>query len=218
MHSSVMSIVQELLHDWVPPEASVAIAENAQYVEYEPGQYGLPIRPGQPVPSGSISNRVFHCKKRVECLVDDSVFGIPYYGMGYPMEGPDGSFSSLTVILPPSRRNTQPPLRYVTGQLDDIWKPVPVGEIPCFESGQKKTWFQHGKHRYITVHSLQALEERLPDSFLRIHRSYIVNIDWISKLHRDIASNLLVELATPDRPTLPVGQRYLRLVRQTLGF
>jgi two-component system, LytTR family, response regulator LytT len=73
--------IKQLIKDWIPPEASVALALKDQYIEYSSGMYDIQIRPGQRVPSGSITDHVYKQGGRIESLVDESVFGIPYYGI-----------------------------------------------------------------------------------------------------------------------------------------
>jgi two-component system, LytTR family, response regulator LytT len=209
----------KFIEDWIPPEASVAFAGKDQYVDYFSGIHDIRIRPGQPIPSGSITDRVYRRKCRVESLVDESVFGIPYYGIGYPIED-QGEFSgALTVILPPSYSfKKQSPFSFITGKQGEIWSPIPIDQIAYIESNQKKTWFYTADGQYSTIYTLKALEHRLPSSFLRIHRSYIVNISFIQKISRDLSSNLILRLKTPDRTDLTVSQTYVLSVRRILGF
>ncbi|PTX48718.1 LytTR family transcriptional regulator [Melghirimyces profundicolus] len=220
MNSSLLSLVTGLLKDWVPSEASLAVARESKYILYQAGQYDLSIQAGQTVPRGSVSDLVFRYKKQVDRCVDHSVFGIPYHGMGYPLETRDGFMGVLTVILPPNKR-TGSPLEFVTGFRENIWKPVPVEEIAYFESSQKKTWFTSTSEpfgTFSTAYTLQSLEQKLPARFLRIHRSYIINIGYIEKIYRDVSSRLLIKLATPDGCVLPVGNSYLKNTRRILGF
>lgn len=211
--------LNRFMKDWVPPEASIAIADNYQYIDYVSGIHDIKIRPGQPIPAGSVTERVIQQRDRVEFLVPESVFGIPYYGVGYPIENQIGFHGAVTVILPPSYSLEKAgPLTYLTGKHGEFWTPTPVEEIAYIESHQKKTWFytQHGK--YSTIHTLRALEQRLPGSFIRIHRSFIVNIAYIQHLTRDISSNLNLKLKLPCTPELAVSQTYVASVRQILGF
>jgi two-component system, LytTR family, response regulator LytT len=211
--------ITKLLSDWIPREASVAIADKDNYVDYHAGIYDIQIRPGQRVPSGSIAARVRDHKCRMETMVDASVFGVPYYGMGYPLENEKGFYGSLAVVLPPRYSNTGNTLSFVTGKKGEIWTPIPMNKISYFESFQKKTWFYTSGGRYSTKYTLQTLEQRLPSrSFLRIHRSFIVNVDFIQSISRDISSNLILTLSKPDGCKLSVSQNYIRQVRSFLGF
>lgn len=211
--------IPKFIEDWIPPEASVAFAGKDQYLDYFSGMHDIQIRPGQPIPSGSITERVYRQKSRVESLVDESVFGIPYYGVGYPIEGQDGAHGALTVILPPSYSfKRQAPVSFITGKQGEIWSPISIDQIAYIESSQKKTWFYTADGQYSAIHTLKTLEQRLPNTFLRIHRSYIVNISFIEHISRDLSSNLILKLKTPDQAHLTVSQTYVLSVRRTLGF
>ena len=211
--------IPKFMKDWIPPEASVAFADKNQYVDYLSGIHDIQIRPGQPIPSGSITERVYQQRGRVESLVDESVFGIPYYGVGYPIEDQNGFNGVLTVILPPSYLlEKQSSFSFITGKQGEIWSPTPIDQIAYIESNQKKTWFYTKDGQYSTIQTLRALEQRLPSSFLRIHRSYIVNISFIQQLSRDLSSNLILRLKIPDSPELTVSQTYIPNVRRILGF
>lgn len=210
--------IKKFIKDWIPPEASVAFADKDQYLEYIPGIHDIQIHPGQPIPSGSITERVYQQRGRVESLVNELVFGIPYYGVGYPIEDLNGFNGALTVILPPSYSIKQSSLSFITGKQGEIWSPTPIDQIAYIESNQKKTWFYTTDGQYSTIQTLRSLEQRLPSSFLRIHRSYIVNISFIQQLYRDLSSNLILKLNTPDFPVLTVSQTYVPIVRRILGF
>jgi two-component system, LytTR family, response regulator LytT len=211
--------ITRLIKDWIPPEASVAFADKYQYLDYISGFHDIQIRPGQPIPSGSITERVYRQQARVESLVHESVFGIPYYGIGYPIEDANGFNGALNVILPPSYSFKKDSfLSFITGKQGEFWCPIPIEEIAYIESNQKKTWFYTIDGQYSTIQTLRDLEQRLPDSFIRIHRSYIVNISFIKQLSRDLSSNLSLNLKLPDHPELTVSQTYVPSVRRILEF
>jgi two-component system, LytTR family, response regulator LytT len=220
LEKNVVRQISKFIEDWVPTEASVAIAGGDKYVTYIPGSYDIQISHGQPIPTGSITERVYLQRSRVETMVDKSVFGIPYYGVGYPLEDLESGFNgALTVILPPEysfKKHT--PFSFIVGKRDDIWSPIPVEQISYIESNQKKTLIYTEDGYYSSIYPLKVLEQRLPDSFIRIHRSYIVNISYIKQISRDLSSNLLVKLKIPETPTLIISQTYIQRVRKVLGF
>ena len=48
--------------------------------------HDIRIQKGQTIEKGSIAETVLKKKCKVEKLIDDSIFGIPYYGIGYPIQ------------------------------------------------------------------------------------------------------------------------------------
>ena len=205
-----------LLEEWIPKEASIAIAVKDQYIYYYAGEHDLQLQEGQKVQPGSIADLVFKNGCRTEAVLDDNLFQIPYYGVGYPIEI-NGENAVLVVILPPKHAVTKQSLvRFLTGKKEEEWKPVPIEKIEYLESLQKKIWFYAEGEAYKTTIPLKDLQRKLPDDFIRIHRSYIVNISFIDRIIRDFSSNLLVVLT--DDTELPISQSYMAEVRAVLGF
>lgn len=211
--------VQQLLNvmqDWIPKDASIAIALDNSYYHYISGIHDIRIEKGQTVEKGSIAEKVFKQKCKVEGLVDKSIVGIPYYGVGYPIKL-DEEQGALVVILPPTYHflNRQS-LSFLTGRSELSWCPVPIEEVSHIESMQKKTWFYAKDDAYHSIFSLKDLTYQLPESFIRIHRSYIVNISFIEEINRNISSS--IELTLKNGTILPVSQSYSNDVRKKLGF
>ena len=53
----------------------------------------------------------------------------------------------------------------------------------------------------ITLNSLQKLEARLPPHFMRVHRSYIVNLQKITEISR-------LRICFDDKKLIPIGDNY----------
>jgi DNA-binding LytR/AlgR family response regulator len=65
--------------------------------------------------------------------------------------------------------------------------------------------------------SLSQLETRLPDSFMRVHRSYIVNVARASGIrHRDDQFVICVE-GRPEEQDIPVSRNNIARLRHLLG-
>jgi two-component system, LytTR family, response regulator LytT len=220
MERNVVHQFSKFIEDWVPAEASIAIAGGDKYVSYIPGSHDIQIRQGQPIPLGSITERVYLQKRRVESMVDESVFGIPYYGVGYPLEDAETGFSgALTVILPPEYSfKKHKTLSFIIGRKDDLWIPISIEQVMYIESKDKKTFIYTEDGCYHSKFPLKTMEQRIPDTFIRIHRSYIVNISSIKHISRDLISNLEVTLKGLEGTVLPVSQSYVQRVRKNLGF
>jgi DNA-binding LytR/AlgR family response regulator len=216
---SAFLALEQVLAEWIPPDASVAVAAQEQYVRYRPGEFDLRLKPGDRVRPGSVAERVLRSGQRIETEVDASVYGMPYHGVGYPLHEQVGLPAALVVILPPRflHQNTLPSV--VIGRDGEIWKPIPVHDIAWFESYEKRTWLHTPEGKYTTIFTLRALEDRLPRGmFLRIHRSYLVNIHWIHAIGRDMHGSLYVEIRHPLGQRLPVAQSFTRQMRTILGF
>ncbi|MCG7344275.1 LytTR family transcriptional regulator [Sporosarcina sp. ACRSL] len=205
-----------LLGDWIPKDARLVIAFNGYYLHCLPGHDDHKWIDGQPVQAGSIAATVLKQREKTGVMIDPTLYGNETYAIGYPIDI-NGEPAALVVILPPAYETAKSaPLRLLTGKLDDEWYPVPVEQITHIESFQKKTFFYTECGQFSISNTLKELEKRLPEIFLRIHRSYIVNTSCIQRISRDFSSNLVVTLT--DGTELPVSQSYVNEVKCVLGF
>ena len=205
-----------MLYDWIPPNSSIAIAVQNSYIYFHSGHHGIHLEVGRQVEPGSIAEQVLRTRKRTDAVLDNTLFGTPYYGIGYPIHIKDTP--AVLVIVLPSTFTSQKvgPYQFLTGKQEEEWTPVAIDKISYIESLQKKTWFYVEKEQFKTSITLKELQMRLPPFFIRIHRSYIVNIHFIKKMARDLTSNFIVTLK--DGTELPVSQSYLNNLRNALEF
>ncbi|WP_341201777.1 LytTR family DNA-binding domain-containing protein [Planomicrobium okeanokoites] len=216
MEKGLVEQISRIMGDWIPKEASIAVAIENSYVYFKAGELDLRIQEGDPVPAGSVAEMTFKKKGKVERLVENSPLGFPYYGIGYPVEYA-GKAAALVVMLPPNHiLAKKPQLRFLTGKLEENWRPVPLERVTHIESSQKKTWFYSEEEAYSTIYTLKELRHQLPDYFLPVHRSFIVNINYIEGIARDVSSNYV--LTMKDGSLLPVSQNYAGSIRELLGF
>lgn len=216
MANTVLEQVGFIIGDWIPKEASIAVAVENQYIYYKAGIHDHSIREGQPVSSGTIAARVAKEGSKVEMYVEEAVLGSAYYGIGYPIVLDDQN-AVLVITLPPDYVvGRKKPLSFLTGKQEDCWRPIPVDKVSHIESSQKKTWFYADEEPYCSSHTLKNLKEQLPDYFLTVHRSFIVNVHYIEEIAKDVTSNYVLTLR--DGSTLPVSQNHTAEVRSRLGF
>jgi two-component system response regulator LytT len=70
---------------------------------------------------------------------------------------------------------------------------------------------------YLCTRSLRALEEALPaDRFVRIHRSYVVNLDKVAAVRRAGSDRIRLALDDAERTELDVARRQSKAVRERL--
>jgi len=72
--------------------------------------------------------------------------------------------------------------------------------------------------KYLTDHSLTALEEKLPSPFCRIHRSYIINKERIKEMHRHFSGRYLFIMEDKPATRLTSGRTYSDIFRSEFGL
>ncbi|MEL6559899.1 MAG: LytTR family DNA-binding domain-containing protein [Bacteroidota bacterium] len=98
-----------------------------------------------------------------------------------------------------------------TGQSQKI---IPATDISWIEADDYCAKI-HTKDQssYVMRISLKALEQRLGNNFLRIHRKAIINIEMISELHSKGPNRIILK----DQTEVPVAKSKLKVVRQLIA-
>ena len=80
---------------------------------------------------------------------------------------------------------------------------VSISDIRYVEAMSEylKVWLEGQPKPIITLLSMKKMEERLPDTFMRIHRSYIINLTKIQEVNKN---RVIMDADT----YLPIGEMY----------
>ena len=88
---------------------------------------------------------------------------------------------------------------------------VSISDIRYVEAMSEylKVWIENDPKPIITLLSMKKIEEHLPDYFMRIHRSYIINLNKIQEVNK---SRVILDSDT----NLPIGDLYKDAFQQYL--
>ena len=90
--------------------------------------------------------------------------------------------------------------------------------IFCKAAGGYVSLFTNNGKEYISDLSLGQLEERLPESFLRVQKSYIVNKDRIEEIHKYFNNRLILVMADKPHTHITTGTSYITTIRKALDL
>ena len=91
--------------------------------------------------------------------------------------------------------------------------------VTHFIAQDKLTFAVANGHRHSVDQTIAELEHRLdPARFLRIHRSALVNVDWIQEINSWFAGKVVLNLKDPQRTQLPVARDRVRALKSHLGI
>lgn len=208
--SSLLDVVGELFSD----EISIAVSNTEEYLYYRPSKrVDLKIRRGDPVKVGTIADKALHQNQKVSEFINRDVFGVPYHGMAVPFHQEGKLVGCVTAIYPAYTDGKS----VVTVKTHDGWIPVPFAEVKYIEVKDRKTYVVADGFSGIHKNSLQNFEFLLPrESFVRCHRSFIVNVHHIQEIYPDTHSTFM--LSMDDGTRIPVSQSYSSYFRKLLGF
>lgn len=206
----LLDIVGELFSD----EISIAIANKHEYIYYRRSKrIDLKIQKGDPIKEGTLAHKAIVMEQKVSEFIDRDIFGVPYHGMAVPFHVEDRLEGCILAIFPALTEGKT----VVTVKTDDGWKPIPFTDVTYIEAKDRKTHVVSKNYSGIHTNTLQEFEYMLPrDTFIRCHRSYIVNVHHIIEIYPDTHSTFLLAMGNDDM--IPVSQSYSSYFRKLLGF
>lgn len=91
--------------------------------------------------------------------------------------------------------------------------------VTHFVAQEKLTYAVVDGRQHSVDQTIAELELRLdPAKFLRIHRSALVNVDWIHEVNSWFAGKVILSLKDAHRTQLPVARDRVRTVKAQLGI
>ena len=94
---------------------------------------------------------------------------------------------------------------------------IPVREIACIQAEGDYVMIHSQKGRYLKEQTMKSLEAGLPtDKFARVHRSSIVNVDFIAQIELYDKQNQLLKLKNGVQ--IKVSQSGYKTLKKTLGL
>ena len=106
-----------------------------------------------------------------------------------------------------------PQRTHIAVKVRDTTRLIPLAEVRCFIADQKYVTVRHEAGEDLIEESLKSLEEDLGTSFVRIHRSALVNIAYLAAIERDAAGQYCVRLRERDE-RLVVSRRMASELRE----
>lgn len=108
------------------------------------------------------------------------------------------------------------PLRRVLLREGSELRVLPLDEVPCIEAQADYVAFSHGGREHLKAQRISELETQLdPAQFVRVHRSFLVNLRHVQALERTEAGGHAVRLAGGRRvPVSRSGHERLRMALQ----
>jgi hypothetical protein len=86
---------------------------------------------------------------------------------------------------------------------------LPLENIAAFYARHNYVYAYHKDgHEYLTDQTLAQLQENLPDHFVRVHRSSIVNIYYVFSIDKEKGGKHIITLSDPKQKQIRVSQAY----------
>jgi two-component system LytT family response regulator len=72
--------------------------------------------------------------------------------------------------------------------------------------------------KHLTDKTLTQLVDLVPDNIIRVHRSYLVNRDYISEIEKYFKGTLILTMSDKHSSSIKTGEKYSRAVKKSLGL
>jgi two-component system, LytTR family, response regulator len=72
--------------------------------------------------------------------------------------------------------------------------------------------------KYLTDHTLASLEQKLPDNFLRVQKSFIINRDRIREIFKHFNGRFLIVMNDPAQTRILSGLTFYESIKAELGL
>ena len=93
-----------------------------------------------------------------------------------------------------------------------------IADIVILSARNKSTYAHTYENQYLVDATLGELEERLVrDSFVRVHRSHVINLNKVREILR-IDGGYVVVASDRDETHIPVARRQVRAFREAVGI
>lgn len=94
--------------------------------------------------------------------------------------------------------------------------PLDPLEIACITVMDNKVYALCADERYLLKERLYVIEEKLPDSFVKIHQSCIANLRQVARFDASVSGTLKIRFK--NGYTDYVSRRQLKLIKERLGI
>ncbi|HHY74869.1 MAG TPA: LytTR family transcriptional regulator [Bacillus bacterium] len=208
-----LSILIDVIGELFLDETSIAVSNDKEYLYYRPSKrINLKIKPGDPIKEGTITYKALKTGQKVSEYISRDVYGVPYHGTAVPFTT-EGKKGCITAVFPTLTSATS----IVTVKVEDGWIPVPFNKVVYLEAKNRKTYVITENCTGTHKDSLNEFDYYLPkETFIRCHRSFIVNVTQIKMIQPDTHSTFLLEMNNGTE--IPVSQSYSSYFRKLLGL
>lgn len=138
-----------------------------------------------------------------------------------PVPKPEWQLDSAAILqrLAASLQAAQPGYpRRIASRVGERISFLDLDEVTHFIAHEKLTYAVVNGHRHSVDQTIAELERRLdPARFLRIHRSALVNVDWIQEIDSWFAGKVIVSLKDAQHTKIPVARDRVRSLKASLG-
>lgn len=117
-----------------------------------------------------------------------------------------------------NQKNERFPAR-IASRLGERTEFVELARVTHFSAEERLTFAVTATRKYAVDYSIAELERRLdPKIFVRIHRSTLLNTDFVGEIHQWFAGRVVVRLKDENSTELTVARDRVRILKEHLSL
>ena len=94
---------------------------------------------------------------------------------------------------------------------------IKLDEVAFFEADNNYTNISCESGNYLSAESINSLENKLPDNFLRVHRGIIINKDYVNDIQKYFNSRFIITLNNKQYSSITTGRSYNEAIKTWIG-
>ncbi|MFA9190104.1 LytTR family DNA-binding domain-containing protein [Flavobacterium sp. FZUC8N2.13] len=95
---------------------------------------------------------------------------------------------------------------------------VKLENISYFKADERYVTVHANDENYLIEEPLAQLEQKLPAHFLRVHRSIIINTEYIKEVEKYFNSRFVITLNNPKKTSVTTGRSYIEAIKTWMNF
>ncbi|MFC6323147.1 LytTR family DNA-binding domain-containing protein [Companilactobacillus baiquanensis] len=112
-------------------------------------------------------------------------------------------------------KNIENKFSQINGYFNETVYSLSLKDILFFETNDRNVYAHTNKNAFLIHYRLYELEDKLPDNFLRVSKSSILNVEEISSLSRSVTGNLVQ--FKDSYKTIYISRRFLKELKNRLN-
>lgn len=119
----------------------------------------------------------------------------------------------LNVLKEISNNKAVKKMTSITVKKNDKLIFIKLEDIAFFEANNNYTTIDSTSGNQLSTESIAALENKLPDNFIRIHRGIIINKDYVNNIQKYFNSRHIITLNNKKQSRLTSGRSYNNAIK-----
>ncbi|WP_396602541.1 LytR/AlgR family response regulator transcription factor [Algibacter sp. R77976] len=123
----------------------------------------------------------------------------------------------LSILKDISSKKAVKKMTSITVKKNDKLIFIKLEDIAFFEANNNYTTINCEAGNYLSTEPISALENKLADNFLRIHRGIIINKDYVNNIQKYFNSRYVITLNNKKQSSLTSGRSYNEAIKNWIS-